>query len=411
MLLKLAVRNLFRNTGRTLITLAAIAFGLALVHMLITLQTGSYAEMLRQGVSTLAGHVVVEPVGFHETPDEDSVVKNAGEIVRRLSERFPDAVVAPRLTVGGLLTSARGSVGVALTGFDPKAEATIQELDDRVRAGTWLTGDDRGILLGIELAESLGVGVGDKVVYLGQHGDQKEMASRLFRVEGVFRTGGAEIDGFTAFAPLSAVQEVFGTPDVARQITLHLPDADRSEEATEETRALLADRTDVEVLHWREALSDLWALIQVDRFSGDISLGILGIIVAMGVLNTVWMSALERTREFGVLLSLGLKPGRLASLVLLEGATIGVLGAVVGAVVGLLLSWPLVVYGLDYSSMMGSDTMDAAGLTLSTLMYGRIDPVRMVNYTIVAVFFTTLAAAYPAFYVSRLRPVDAMHHV
>jgi len=411
MLLVLAVRNLFRNTRRTLITLAAIAFGLGLVHALITLQTGQYADMIRLGVSSLAGHVVVQAQGYQQEQDSDIVVTNASEVADRLRARFPHAIVAPRLMLGGLLTSARGSVGVGLAGIDPQAEATIQDLDQKVKSGAWLSGDERGILVGVDLADSLGVEVGDKVVYLGQYGEQTEMTSRLFRVEGVFRTGGAELDGFAAFAPIGAVQEVFGTPDVANQVTLHLPDPHEADAATATVRALLADRPDLQVLHWKEAISDIWGLIQVDKVSGDISLGILGIIVAMGVLNTVLMSALERTREFGVMLSLGMKPRRLAALILLEGATIGVLGSVLGVVVGLAMSWPLVVHGLDYSGYFGSDTFEAAGLALSSVVHGRLNPLRMMNYTFIAIGFTTIAAVYPAWHVSRLQPVEAMHHV
>ncbi len=411
MLLVLAVRNLFRNMRRTLITRAAIAFGLGLVHAMITLQTGQYADMIRLGVSSLAGHVVVQADAYQEEQDSDIVVTQVSEVADRLRRAFPDAVVAPRLMLGGLLTSARGSVGVGLAGIDPLAEATIQDLDDKVKSGTWLSGDDRGILIGVDLADSLGVEVGDKVVYLGQHGEQTEMTSRLFRVEGIFRTGGAELDGFAAFAPIGAVQEVFGTPDVANQVTLHLPDPTEADAATETVSALFANRPDLQTLHWREAISDIWGLIQVDRASGDISLAILGIIVAMGVLNTVLMSVLERTREFGVMLSLGMDPRRLSALILLEGATLGAIGAVLGVGVGLAMSWPLVEHGLDYSGWFGSDTFEAAGLTLSSVVKGRLDPVRMVNYTLVAIVFTTLAAVYPAWHVARLQPVEAMHHV
>jgi len=412
MLLLLAIRNLFRNTRRTLITVAAIAFGLGLVHTTITLQTGQYADMVRIGVSSLAGHVVVQAKGYQEEQDSDLVVTKESEVVDRLRATFPDAVVAPRLMLGGLLTSARGSVGVLLGGIDPQAEATVQDLDDKLKSGAWLSGDDdRGILVGVELAESLDVEVGDKVVYLGQHGEQTEMTSRLFRVAGIFRTGGAELDGFAAFAPISAVQEVFGTPDVANQVTLHLANPDDADAATEKVRAMFSDRADLEVLHWKEAISDIWGLIQVDKVAGDVELGILWIIVSMGVLNTVLMSALERTREFGVMLSLGMKPGRLAALILLEGATLGVIGSMLGVVVGLGLSWPLVEYGLDYSGFFGSDTFEAAGMALSSVVHGRIDPVRMASYTLVAIAFTTLAAVYPAWHVSRLRPVEAMHHV
>lgn len=405
----LALRNLFRNTRRTLITVLAITFGLAMVHLTITLQTGSYADLVRAGVSSMAGHVVVQAEGFQADKDGDLVLTRTTEIGDRLAKAFPEGTIAPRLVLGGLLNSPRGSVGAVVSGIDGAAEARLQEIDEHVVEGTWLTGDGRGIVIGRDLAESLGIGLGDKVVYMGQHGGATEVSSRLFRVIGIFRMGSADMDGFMAFVDLPAAQEAFGRPDVANQVTVHLPDPERSPVATARARVLLADIDGIEVLDWKQALPELWALIEVDRTSGDVMLFLLGAIVAMGALNTVLMAALERTREFGVMLALGLRPPQLARLILTEGLLLGLMGATLGLVVGILLSWPLVTVGLDYSSYIG-ESYETAGVVVSSVIKGRFDPLRMAAYTVVATLMTTASAIYPALQVARLQPVQAMRH-
>ena len=404
----LALRNLFRNTRRTLLTLAAIGFGLSMMIFVVNLQNGSYQAMIDTAVSSMAGHVVVQADGYQDEKEPTMLVQDASVVVATLASAYPDAVVAPRIFTGGLLMSAHSSVGVALTGLDVAAELQVQDLHEKVVDGEWLASDEREIVIGVDMAKTLDIELGDKLVYMGQNGSD-EVQSRLFRVRGLFRTGSAQFDGRLAFAHLGAVQEIMGGGDVANMVTLHLDDADDAFEAAPRLEALLA-RPELDVRHWKDALPELFAIIQVDRGSGDVMLAIIGLIVAFGVLNTMMMAVLERTREFGVMLSLGMKPRQIAWLVLLEGLVLGLLGATVGLLLGLALSWPIVTYGLDYSSMMGSETMESGGILMDTLVFGAWDPVRMALYFAGAVIFCICAAIYPAWSISKLRPVVALRH-
>lgn len=406
----LAARNLFRNTRRTIITLLGIAFGLGMVEVTITLQAGQYADMLEAGVSSLAGHVVVQQDGWQDDREEERVLTGAAGVADTLRGAFPEATVTSRLLLGGLLTSPRGSVGAALTGVDGPAEAAVQTIDERVREGTWLDGDGRGIVIGEKMAEALQVKLGDKVVWMGQHGTETEVQSRLFRVKGIFRTGAAELDGFVAFADLPAAQEVYGTPDVAHQVAIHLRNPDDTAATHARAVGLFAGRDELDVLDWEHAIPEIVAMIAVDRTSNNVIMFIIGSIVAMGALNTLLMSAMERTREFGVMLALGLRPGQLGRLLLTEGLLIGILGACLGLLFGALLSWPLVEVGLDYRQALG-ETYETGGVVLSGLIKGRWHPTRGLLYAGFAVLMATLAALYPAWFVTRLQPVDAMRHV
>jgi len=150
-------------------------------------------------------------------------------------------------------------------------------------------------------------------------------------------------------------------------------------------------------------------MIAVDKQSNDAIMMILGIIVALGVLNAILMSTLERTREFGVMMAVGMPARRVAALVLTEGALLGVFGMAFGVLLGMWPSLYLIETGLDMRASMG-ETYEVGGIAVSALIKGAWDVPRISQYAIGVVLFTILAAAWPAWRVSRLTPVDAMRH-
>lgn len=409
----LAARNLARNRRRTLLTVGGIGVGLGIMHTSNNFAGGSYEDLLRTGISTMAGHVVVQGQGWQDSREPSITVDRSGQVAERLREAFPGAAVTRRAFLEGLLLSPRNAAGTALTAVEPEPEAAVGDMDEKVVEGSWLDQDPQGILIGANMAEMLGVEVGDKVVFMAQEGgggdeSSGEMVSRLFRVKGVFKTGANEIDGFVAYSRLEAAQEILGGQDPATQVALHLPDPEQSEEATGQVAALLG-RPDVETLSWKVALRELNEFLELDARYSDILFAIIGLMVAMGVLNTVLMSVLERTRELGVMMALGLRPGRLARLVLAEGLLIGVVGAALGYALGALGSWPLVTSGVDFSGQLG-ESYETAGVPMNTHIYATFNWGRMGVYSAFAVFATLIASAWPALKVSRLKPVEAMHH-
>ena len=263
-LLKLSLRNLFRNARRTLLTVGAISFGLGMMVCTISIQTGSYDEMTSKGISQMAGHVVVQAEGYQNDPKPETTVSGADEIAATLREAFPGATITQRVNVAGLLVSPTNNIGAGLRAMLPDAEAVIGETDDKLIDGAWLEADDeRGIVIGAGMAETLDIKVGDKVVFMGQNGTD-EMESRLFRVRGVFKTGAVDFDNRVGFVHLEAGRALLQQPDTANQIAVHLDDPRAAFPATDKTR-LLVTQPKLEILSWRDALPELFALIQVDR--------------------------------------------------------------------------------------------------------------------------------------------------
>ena len=405
---KLALRNLLRNKRRTVLTVAAVGFGLSLMIWTVNFQKGGYNTMIRTGISSTAGHVVVQAVGYQAEKEVTMLVQDASGVASLLQSEFPGSVITPRINMGGLVMSTSTGVGAALTGMDSAAEQQVQDLHEKIVEGLWLEEDDREIVIGRAMADALDVELGDKLVFMGQNGSD-EVQSRMFRVKGIYSTGVAQMDGRLAFVHLGAAQELMGGGDVAHMVALHLDEPKESFEAAERADALLG-RGDLEVLNWKEALPELAGMIQMDRSSGDVMMMIIGLIVAFGVLNTLLMNVLERTREFGVMLSLGMKPRQVAGLVLTEGMVLGGIGAITGIALGLLFSCHAVYVGIDYGAFTGGEAMEMEGIVMDSVLKGAWDPVRMAIYAFGAIVFCGFAALYPAWSISKLQPVQAMRH-
>jgi putative ABC transport system permease protein len=407
-LLRLATRNLGRNRRRSLLTGAAIALGLAMMLFTIGIQTFSYNDIITKGVSNLAGHVVVQAKGAQD--DETLLMSGTDAIADTLRATFPDELIVRRMLLGGLLNAPSSASAIVLNAVEPGVEAKASELADKVVEGEWLAeDDDRGVILGIELARNLDVEVGDKVVWMGQPEGQ-DLTSRMLRVRGLASTGAPSMDAMLAITTIATAQKLVGDATAASQVTVHLRNAEDTSQATAKARAALS-QPDIEILTWKEALPQIWEWTEIDRQAGDFILAIIGFIVALGVVNTMTMSVLERTRELGVLLALGMRQGQLARMVLLESFVLGAISIGVGVALGLGIIYLVATYGIDLSGTMGgTESYEVSGVAATTTLRAKAHWGRILTYAVCGLALSLLTAAWPAWWVSRLKPVEALRH-
>jgi len=405
----MAFRNLLRNRRRTVITVLGISIGLGLCQMVYNLNLGNYNTMLDKGIRGMSGHVVVQHEQWLKNPDVENVVEGSTAILDRLRSDNPDALVTRRIMAGGLVTSPTNSVAAAVMGVDPDPESQLNRAASRMVEGEWLKeGDQRGLVLGDTLAERLGVGVKSRIVVMAPDpNDPTESTSLLFRVRGTFHSGIEVIDNFSVMVSVPAAQALLRGEDAAHQIAVVYETDEPSAAGLERAKAL--DLGGAVALSWQEALPDLQTFIEVDTRTNELFFFVLGFIVILGVINTMLMSVLERVREFGVMMAVGMKPGSLAALVLIEGTLLGFASAVLGTVLGTAFTYPLATSGLDFSQEMG-ETMMVEGVAMDSLMFAQYAPERMVLYATVAMVMTILASAWPAWRVTRMQPIEAIKH-
>ena len=402
--LRLAWRNLWRHSRRTWLTIGAMVFSNILLVFMISLQFGMYGLMIDNTLQVFSGHMQVQAPGYKDDQKMRQVVPDIQPLVSRLRSELGSETIAARGWAFGLASSDERSYGIGVYGVEPTFEPRVSNIPGLIEQGRYLEQSDAmEIVIGTMLARNLRIGVGDELTLLGS-GLDGSFAAAVVNVVGVFGSGVKEIDRNIAEMPLDAFQEVFYMNGAGHQVVILAPDLDQADVLQMRVEAALAGDDDLVVHGWDTLQPGLKQAIQADMSSAFFMYSILVILVAFSVLNTQLMSVLERTHEFGIVMALGLKPGRLGRLVMLETAMMGFIGLLMGAVGGALFTTWFTVNGFSYPGM---EEM-VANFNLPGRVYPRATLLTMFAGPLVVFVFTLAAAAYPALRLQRLHPVEAM---
>jgi ABC-type lipoprotein release transport system permease subunit len=396
---RLAWRNLWRHRRRTWLTVSAMVVCNVLLIFLIGLQLGSYDVMIEGSLGPVTGHLQVQRAGFQEDQRIRDSVPAAAALAHTLRQAMPEARVGVRGTAFALASSESRSFGIQLQGVQAAREPGVSTLPGMLAKGRYLRGEGEEIVVGRLLARNLQAQLGDQVVLLGS-GRDGSMAAAVARLVGVVDSGIAELDRALA-------QSVFAMDDHAHALVLRLPHLEVVPAAKARVEALLPAGGELVVLDWDQLQPGLRQAIRTDMVSAWFLYGVLVLLVAFSVLNTQLMSVLERTREFGVMLALGLGPGRLARLVAMETALLGGLGLVLGILFGTVLTLALARWGFTYPGMEEV----ARQFNLPARLYPRPGAAALLVGPGVVFAGALLAALYPALRLYRLQPVAAMRAV
>jgi len=402
--LRLAWRNLWRQPRRTWLTTGAMVFSNILLVFMISLQVGMYGMMIDNTLQIFSGHMQVQARGYTDEQKMRQVVPDATRLARRLRRELGVDKIAARGWAFGLASSRERSYGVGVYGVEPDFEPRVSSVPGLLRAGRYLADPAAyEIVVGAVLARNLKVGVGDELTLLGS-GLDGSFAAAVVEIVGVFESGVPDIDRNIAEMPLGAFQEIFYMNGAAHQVVAMAPSLGEAPKMQARIEAMLPAGEDLVVQDWDALQPGLKQAIQADMSSAFFMYGVLVILVAFSVLNTQLMSVLERTHEFGIVMALGLRAGRLGRLVMLETLLMGVMGFVIGMIAGALVTSWFSVNGL---SIPGMDEMSAA-FNLPPRMYPRVGFLSAMLGPAVVLVFTLLAAIYPALRLRRLHPVEAM---
>lgn len=402
--LRLAWRNLWRHSRRTWLTIGAMLFSNILLVFMISLQFGMYGLMIDNTLQVFSGHMQIQAPGYKDDQKMRQVVPDVQPLAAQMRSDLGSDAIAARGWAFGLASSDERSYGIGVYGVEPAFETQVSNIPGLIEQGRYLKqGDAMAIVIGTMLARNLRIGVGEELTLLGS-GLDGSFAAAVVNVVGIFGSGVKEIDRNIAEMPLDAFQEVFYMNGAGHQVVILAPDLDQAEILQARVEAILAGNDELVVHGWDALQPGLKQAIQADISSAFFMYGILVILVAFSVLNTQLMSVLERTHEFGIVMALGLKPGRLGRLVMLETAMMGLIGLFLGALAGALFTTWFTVNGFSYPGM---EEM-AANFNLPGRVYPRATLLTMFAGPLVVFLFTLAAAAYPALRLQRLHPVEAM---
>ncbi|MHB9028181.1 MAG: ABC transporter permease [Candidatus Latescibacterota bacterium] len=407
--LKLGWRNLRRNRRRTVIELVSIAGSVFLAIFFNNMAVGSYSQMIENGVRTGSGHIGIYHADYLELRKVDQTIPT-GPALSAL-ERDPDvAAVYTRLYVPGLIRSSRNSRPGIFLGLDFSRERASNPLLQQKRfisGGFPASGDSTAAVLGAVLADDLKIGVGNKFVFMTQDASG-EIVSKLYRVSGIIRTGVREFDAGTVLTPREGLAELIGREGEVHEIAIMLRNINLIPKALPRVGGIAETIPNARAYEWSEAMPGLAGTIRVDHAGLQITVVFLYLIVGIGTINTLLMSVMERTREFGVIRALGLGRRGILKIVFAEAFVLAVIGVSIGVLLSVLAGLFTSTRGIDFGAFMGEGELGIAGTLIDPVIYTGWDWPATATLAIAMVFLALVASLYPAYHVLRVRPSEAM---
>ncbi|MFT7414195.1 MAG: ABC-type lipoprotein release transport system permease subunit [Methylophagaceae bacterium] len=404
----LAWRNLWRHKRRTLITASSIAFGVLLAVTFTGAGDYFYTRMIDAGANMGMGHISLTAPDYNRAPSSKKYLKHAAELTQEMMQQPDVESVFGRIHGQAMFASARKSVGGMFIAIDPQQEDVNNNLflQAMISGGMLATHSDKGILLGVDLARKLKLDLGKKLVYTTTD-KNGEIVSAIARVSGLFQTGAIEIDGAMAILPLQAAQQILGyQADEVSVLAVTLSDQRNSYLLRDKLQKMTAFKN-VEVLNWQQTQPELAGMIAIDKSSNYISQLLIAMLVAAGILNTMLMSVLDRKREFGVMMALGMSPRNLFLLVMIESFWLAILGLIIGVIVTIPWYVFMTGTGIDLSAAYGE------GFSFGGVLLDPVFKIRLFKESIIAILIglfglALLAGAYPAWRAGRIAPIESL---
>ncbi len=403
MLFGLAWRNLWRQKSRTILSMTSMGFASCLLVFVLSLQLGSYETMKTNTLRIFDGFAQLQPPGYADDPDISNYIHDPVAAIAEVRGVNGISAASPRSSTFVVLANGEISYGAAVFGVDPVAESAVSSLATSVGAGRYLSaGDTDTMVLGSALARNLGVEIGDRVTLLGSAADRSVAADSL-QVVGLFDTGIPQVDRQVAQMPIDRFRDTFMMEGGANVIVLGGESLSRVNRALPEVREIGA-RHGLVTLGWAELQPALKQAITLDATTSSAIYVSLVFVVVFIILNTLYMSVLERTREFGVLLAIGMKPGAIGRMMWIELILLAAVGSFFGIALGATAVLWFQKHGIPVAGM--EDIMAQFGLP--SRIYPRLSLFSALAGPAAILISVTLGGVIPFLRIRRLEPVSAM---
>jgi len=401
LIFKMAFRNIFRQKRRTIFTGLSVVGGYALAVIFIGWSDGSYNNIIDQFTRSLFGHIQIHEKTYLDRPSIQKTIADPAKVERVLDATRGVELWAPRVYSPGLAALGEKSAGVEIIGVDPARESVAFHFEKKVFQGRSFSGEAAGeVIIGRGLAEVLQAKIGDQIIVLTQAADGS-IASALLPLAGIAQSGDQTSDRIALYMPLRRAQDFLALGERIHEIAVVV---DRLGRVLPISRTLTGaiDDPRLSVDPWQVFAKSFYHAMQTDQAGTWVMLVVIVLIVAVGVLNTILMSVLERRREYGLMKAIGTKPGQIVRLVQIEAVVLSAMAMVIGAGLGLGANLILARHGIKFGE----------GLTYGGMVFDTMKAeVNIRSFTIPAVtvlISSLLVSFFPALKAARTEPAKTM---
>ncbi len=400
--IKLAWRNLWRNKKRTLIAAASVFFAVILALIMRSMQTGYYDYSIDASVRMYTGYIQVHGKNYWEKKSLDESMVLDQKHLTELKNTAGVNLIVPRFETYSLISHGNKTKVVQVTGINPELEIQLTDLKKKLVSGKFLNDSSKGIIVAQGLAEILKVEVGDSVVIYGQ-GYHGVTAAAQIPIVGIVKFTLPELNKSFTYLSLPYAQWLFSAPDRLTSLSIMIDKPKEIDRVKSDIRKVFD--SNYEVMDWEELSPELVQSIQIDNASGIIMLGILYVVIAFGIFGTIMMMTAERVKEFGILISVGMKKWKLGMVTLFETLFISFIGVFTGAVISI----PILLYFKANPIPLTGEYAEA----ILAFGFEPILPFAIYPGMFFAQIWTVLAiaivsASYPILFIRKLQPVEAM---
>lgn len=406
MLFSLALKNITKSKGRSIITLLLSTFTTIFFIIYVAFMDGSHHQFIKSSVEIYTGYAHIDLKGYRDDSGYDNLIEDADLIDKILKTDPSVSHYTPRFETYALLSGDEKAVGSLIAGIVPSREKTLSKLQESLIKGEYLSDKDSNeIYIGSDLAKRLKVDVGSQIAMVGSSIDYS-IAADLFRVKGIFKTGLFEFDSQSAFVNKSYLDTVMLSQNMASYFTLNFHDNDRIDKMTAALHASLP--SEYEAVNWKTLLSALVQAMLVDSIFGYISISIFFVVIFFVIMIFSYVNIYTRAREIGLLRALGLTSKDIFSILFIEILLLATVSIIVGSIIGASIAYyyelhPIVISGI-------AETYKEYGVVSDEI------PMHFDLFTItwnaLTIFMLNLAAIiYPISKINKLTAMEAMRYV
>jgi ABC-type lipoprotein release transport system permease subunit len=397
-------RNVWRNKLRSSIVIIAVCLGVFAGVFTMAFYKGMAISRLKSAIKTEVSHVQLHNPQFNKSNEIGSYFDSTDFILDQIQQQEGVQAASERIIINAIINSAEKGGGIKLFGIEKDKESLVTDINIRLLEGSYLEVIKRGtpIVIGKKLADKLGVKIGAKVVIciLDIKG---QPAYSQFRVGGIYRTTNNNYDETNAFVGIEELRNLAGLPPgCAHEIAVYMGN---TEDTNPIAKTLSSKFPTLAVMQWKQIMPELGYLSDSMDFYMYVFLFIILLALGFGIVNTMLMVILERIRELGMLMAIGMNKVRLFQMIMLETVFLSLTGGVFGILLGSTISNIYQTRGIDLSGLYGEGF---ASLGYDSTIYTVVQPNMIIGVTILVILTGLISSVFPAVKALRLNPADAI---